>query len=386
MIPQGWKQGTLGDDISLISGQHILAEDYTDKSDGIPYLTGPSDYYSGSIVPTKFTNTPKALCENGDILITVKGSGTGKSIVADDKYCISRQLMAIRPKSWDSYFVWSVVQLNEIRYEKASSGLIPGITRDEVLQTPILIPPLTEQHLIGDILLKWDHFIKLSESLISQKQKQRKWLTQQLLAENRRFSGFRRNWTIRNFGELIDPVQRPVPKPTEPYKALGIRSHCKGTFSRFVDDPSTVDMEELFVVGAGDLIVNITFAWEGAITFVPEEYDGYLVSHRFPTYRLKEDEVDADFLRYVVTHPRFIFQLGLISPGGAGRNRVMSKKDFLKIEIAVPNLYEQRKIGHFMKLIDTEIDLLNQQLDALRRQKKGLMQQLLTGKRRVKVL
>ena len=61
-------------------------------------------------------------------------------------------------------------------------------------------------------------------------------------------------------GELIEPVQMPIPKPVDPYNALGIRSHCKGTFGRSVDDPSKVEMDELFVVRAGDLIVNITFA------------------------------------------------------------------------------------------------------------------------------
>ena len=63
----------------------------------------------------------------------------------------------------------------------------------------------------------------------------------------------------------------------------------------------------------------------------------------------------------------------------------MSKRDFLEIEVAVPCLEEQRQIGRMLKLADEEIVLLSQQLDALREQKKGLMQQLLTGKIRVKV-
>ena len=144
-------------------------------------------------------------------------------------------------------------------------------------------------------------------------------------------------------------------------------------------------MDELFVAKADDLIVNITFAWEGAIAFVPEAHDGNLVSHRFPTYRLKESVVDPEFMRYVVVQPRFRFNLVLISPGGAGRNRVMSKRDFLGIEVAVPCLEEQKKIGRMLKLADEEMVLLSHQLDALREQKKGLMQQLLTGKIRVKV-
>jgi type I restriction enzyme S subunit len=247
------------------------------------------------------------------------------------------------------------------------------------------LPPIREQQVIIHMLKNWGLAITLTEQLIAAKQERRTWLMLQLLSGKLRVKGFSKKWSRSTLGDLVEPTSRPIAKPTEPYKALGIRSHCKGTFERFVDDPSRVDMEELFVAKEGDLIVNITFAWEGAIAFVPEEHDGHLVSHRFPTYCIKEDEVDHDFLRYVVTQPRFIFMLILISPGGAGRNRVMSKKDFLNIEVAVPCLDEQRKIGENLKLADSEIELLFKKLDALREQKKGLMQQLLTGKRRVKV-
>jgi type I restriction enzyme, S subunit len=243
---------------------------------------------------------------------------------------------------------------------------------------------LPRQVFIGSLLSKWDESIDLSEQMIAATHQRRKWLVQQLLTGKRRLPGFNERWPLERLAGCITATQRSIPKPTQAYKALGIRSHCKGTFERVVTDPASVDMDELFVVRAGDLIVNITFAWEGAIAFVPIEHDGHLVSHRFPTYRLKENRIDPGFLRYVVTHPLFIFQLGLISPGGAGRNRVMSKKDFLNIKIPVPSLEEQRKIGQLLESADTEIRLLNQQLDAFREQKKGLMQQLLTGRVRVK--
>ena len=325
------------------------------------------------------------MCKKGDILITVKGSGTGTTIIADQAYCISRQLMAIRPKTWDPYFLWSVVTLHEAKYENTSVGLIPGISRDDVLETPIWVPDITEQFEIGKRLSIWDRSIDLASRLFTAKQERRTWLMQQLLMGKRRAPGFSKKWVTKCMKDLVEPIQRPFPKPKEPYKALGIRSHCKGTFERRVSDPTTVDMDELFIVQKGDLIVNITFAWEGAIAFVPEEHDGNLVSHRFPTYTLKENEVDADFLRHMVIRPRFIFTLGLISPGGAGRNRVMSKRDFLDIELSVPCLEEQRKIGKILKLADKEMILLSKLLNTLREQKKGLLQQLLTGKRRVKL-
>ena len=77
--------------------------------------------------------------------------------------------------------------------------------------------------------------------------------------------------------------------------------------------------------------------------------------------------------------------LELISPGGAGRNRVMSKKDFLKLEVKVPHLEEQIAIAQVLETADQELKSYEAKLEALQFQKKGLMQQLLTGKIRVNV-
>ncbi|MDL1964252.1 MAG: restriction endonuclease subunit S, partial [Deltaproteobacteria bacterium] len=73
-----------------------------------------------------------------------------------------------------------------------------------------------------------------------------------------------------------------------------------------------------------------------------------MVSHRFPTYRLKDKEANLDFFRNLILTKRFVWDLGLISPGGAGRNRVMSKKDFLKLKVFVPSLKIQKEIGKIL--------------------------------------
>jgi len=77
--------------------------------------------------------------------------------------------------------------------------------------------------------------------------------------------------------------------------------------------------------------------------------------------------------------------LDLISPGGAGRNRVLSKKDFLKLEVKIPSVEEQTAIAQVLQAADKEIQVLKTKAEKLREQKKGLMQVLLTGKKRLKV-
>jgi type I restriction enzyme S subunit len=261
---------------------------------------------------------------------------------------------------------------------------MPNLSTEILARLPLSLPEYDEQRKIAALLTTWGRAIDATECLIAAKQQRRKWLMQQLLTGKRRFGGFSERWRTVHLREIVEPVSRRVPKPAGPYGALGIRSHCKGTFSRVVDKPEAVVMEELYVARADDLIVNITFAWEGAIAIVPAEHDGLLVSHRFPTFRAKPDRVYLDYLRYLVRQQRFIFLLGLISPGGAGRNRVLSKRDFLELRVSLPSLAEQEKIARILRMADAETSCLTEIFEALREQKKGLMQQLLTGKRRVK--
>ena len=117
---------------TVISGQHIAASLYHDTPSGTPYLTGPDDFKEGKIEVTKYTNHPKAMCIPGDTLLTVKGSGVGKSVIADSEYCISRQLMSIRSKEVSSFFAFLLVQAIAGKLKELSSGVIPGITKSEV--------------------------------------------------------------------------------------------------------------------------------------------------------------------------------------------------------------------------------------------------------------
>ena len=136
-------------------------------------------------------------------------------------------------------------------------------------------------------------------------------------------------------------------------------------------------MDKVYVVKENDLIVNITFAWEHAIAVATKEDDGLVVSHRFPTYRTNE-RADIEFIKHIISKRDFKLQLEFISPGGAGRNRVMNKKDFLKINIKIPNsILEQQKIGRFFSLLDRRIALHQRKLENLKKLKKALLQQML---------
>jgi len=184
------------------------------------------------------------------------------------------------------------------------------------------------------------------------------------------------NWEVGKLSDVLHYEQRSIPKPEKSYWRLGLRSHAKGTFHELVEDPEKIDMDELFVVRENDLIVNITFAWEHAIALADKNDDGLLVSHRFPTY-VFNDENSPYYFKYVVIQKRFKEMLVNISPGGAGRNRVMDRKDFLNLPCYIPPVLEQQKIAEILTQCDKVITLKKERIEEEKKQKKWLMQKLL---------
>ena len=191
-----------------------------------------------------------------------------------------------------------------------------------------------------------------------------------------RFPEYSANWSQRLLSDFLIPTLREIEKPKVNYLAIGLRSHCKGTFQKPDSDPSKIAMEKLFRVKENDLIVNITFAWEGAIAIVKENDEGGLVSHRFPTYTFDTNITSHHFFKHQFINKRFRYMLDLISPGGAGRNRVMSKKEFVKLKVPLPSVGEQQKIAAFLTAVDNKIEQLSKKQALLGSWKKGLMQQI----------
>jgi type I restriction enzyme S subunit len=251
---------------------------------------------------------------------------------------------------------------------------------------PVALPSYDEQRAISGIFDLWDEAAEKASALLVAKQDLKRGLMQRLLSGRVRFKEFREEqWRKVQLNDVLVCEPRVTRKPASAFLAAGVRSHGKGVFLKPDFEAEDIALDELFQLQTDDLVVNITFAWEGAVAIVPPEADGALVSHRFPTFTFRSGVSSADYFRHVIRQKHFVHELGLVSPGGAGRNRVLSKQDFLRISLELPSFEEQGRIAKVLSACDQEIELLQKELEALREQKRGLMQKLLTGEVRVKV-
>jgi len=390
MIPDGWTFQQLKHHVDLISGQHVPAR-LCGEHGMVPYLTGPADFYSGVITVTKYTCDPRVLCRRGDILITAKGSGTGTIVVADQTYCISRQLMALRPRNLMPSFAYYAVLSRSRRYRLAAVGLIPGISRRDILNTRIAVPPLPEQRAIVEVLSTWDRAIELTSRLIDAKKNLKKGLMQQLLTGKTRFPEFQgQEWRRCRIGEILKEENRWVDWDEDAlYRLASVRRWNGGLFFRGQLRGREIKVKKLKTIHTGDFLISHIQGAYGAMALVSDEFNDMKVSDLYSVLIPRTDvSFDIRLFSYLSQMPRMRRQVYTACNGFfAERLRLnFSPHDFLSQMIRVPGQSdEQRRIADVLDTITSEINLLERNLEALKRQKKGLMQKLLTGQVRVKV-
>jgi type I restriction enzyme S subunit len=192
-----------------------------------------------------------------------------------------------------------------------------------------------------------------------------------------------KGWEQTSVGNALIRRSRPVEvENNTEYRQIGIRSHGKGIFDKEAVTGSELGGKRVFWIEPDCFVVNIVFAWEQAVSRTTKADVGKIASHRFPMFRPREKRCDVRFIEYFFKTPRGKYLLGIASPGGAGRNKTLGQKEFERVPLTLPPLPEQRKIADILSTWDQAIEKTEALLSNARTQKRALMQQLLTGKRR----
>lgn len=379
MIPEGWN--------------YKLLEDLCDSSAPIRYgvVQIGSDTPGGvPIVPIKFIaciassrlhrasrsiegKYSGSRIAGGDILLSVKGTIGHVGVVPNGFHGnIAREIARIRPnKLVDCNFL--LYQLQAPRTQKQIQQKTVGTTRLEfsiaaVRKFPILVPPLVEQKSIAEILSTWDRAIETTEKLIANSEAQKKALMQQLLTGKKRLPGFGGEWRESKLGALAN-LSKGEQKGRASLSDEGPVPVINGgiTPSGYTDHPNTM---------AGTITISEGGNSCGYVDLITRPF--WCGGH---CYALKSLIVDRDFLFAFLKHnERQIMSLRV----GSGLPNIQ-KKALSQLAIPVPPKPEQAAIGKLAASLDTEIAARKTQLIALRAEKSALMQQLLTGKRRVKI-
>lgn len=367
MIPADWEVKELGYGISLLSGHHVLAQYCNTEGNGFPYITGPSDFASGTIQHSKFTVKPTTICRANDILVTVKGSGAGTIVLADTAYCISRQLMAVRVTNWNARYIYYSLMKDESVFGAVATGLIPGLSRGDILKKVIPIPPTkAEQTAIASALSDVDALIEKLEKLIEKKKNIKQGAMQELLTGKRRLPGFSGEWETKNLKEIAEIYQ-----------------------------PQTISQNKFsedgyLVYGANGIVGKYTKYnhenWQITITCrgstcgtVNKTTDKCWITGNAMVMNIDGNKtIDKLFFYFLLLRQDFNKCIT-----GSGQPQIV-REPLAKFEAILPkDKKEQTAIATVLSDMDTEIEKLESQLAKYRNIKQGMMQTLLTGKIRL---
>ena len=145
-VPNNWAITSFEEIVELISGRDLETSSCNDIKEGIPYLIGASNIVKRSLFITRWTTKPIVISQKNDILISCKGTigEVIRNTIGDIH--IARQFMALRNNSIvDTNYIELYIRAILERIKSVARGVIPGISREDILCREILLPPLNEQ-------------------------------------------------------------------------------------------------------------------------------------------------------------------------------------------------------------------------------------------------
>lgn len=271
----------------------------------------------------------------------------------------------------------------------AKTGTMTTIDQEGVGSLNVLLPPLSEQQKIAQILSTWDKAIEKLESLITAKQKRKKALMQQLLTGKKRFAGFEGEFIEYRLEQLClfkrgKGLSKEKLSSEGKYKCI-LYGELYTKYGEVITNvlSRTNDTDSIKSV-SGDILIPSSTTTSGIdlanATALPE--DDVLLGGDINILRPDIRKVCSEFLAYLLTH----IKKHQIASRAQGITIIhLYGSDLKPLLVKLPDIKEQQKIVSVLSAADKEIEIHQNQLSAFKQQKKGLMQQLLTGKKRVKL-
>ncbi|USI29670.1 restriction endonuclease subunit S [Alteromonas macleodii] len=411
MVPNGWKDGRVGDLLKgLESGVSVNGEDrpLSDGEKGVLKVSAVSyghfnpNAVKAIIAPIELERA-KTSPKKGQIIISRSNTEelVGASAYIEEEYpnlYLPDKLWQTVPKAnsnmkWLSY----VLASEHSRYllsnlATGTSGSMKNITKGELLSLKIGIPQLPEQRKIAKILSTWDKAISATERLIDNSKQQKKALMQQLLTGKKRLlddfgKTFEGEWEEKRISELGQISSGGTPSTANP-------EYWDGDINWVT--PTDITKQDSIYIESTARLVSLDGIKNSSAKLLPKGTllvctratigEMAIASHEMSTNQgfkniVPNENTNIEFLYYLLN----FYKHKLISKASGSTFLELSKSAFEGLHFHIPEFQEQQKIAAVLLNADREIELLQQQLADIKQEKKALMQQLLTGKRRVKV-
>ena len=278
-----------------------------------------------------------------------------------------------------NYYFNSDRSLDQLKRYATGTTSVAAIYSKDLLLFKFVLPSLDEQKHICSILQLWDTAIEKQSELIEKLKLRKRALMQQLLTGKKRLLGFSGEWKRIKAGDIFmsssvrGKRSEVLLSATQEHGVIP-RDQLEGRVTM-----PTGNLDSFKLVEVGDFVISLR-SFQGGIEY--SEYKG-IVS---PAYTVLKPvkEIDNSFYRFYFKSADFIGHLA-IAVIGIRDGKQISYEDFCFVKIPYPRIEEQKAISAILIQAEKEIELAKEKLSNLQSQKRGLMQQLLTGKKRVSI-
>lgn len=390
LIPEDWDVVQLGKLVEINSGDSPAKFDFSDS--GIPYfkveqLNNSTKYQ----IDTEYyiSNATKTI-KKGSLIFPKRGASILLNKIRllkfDSFMDTNLMTLTVRDDKCHNEFLYYYIVKTDLS-KIADTTSIPQINNKHINPYNIPLPPLKEQEKIAEILSMWDEAITRQEALIKAKEQFKKGLMQKLLSGEVRFDGFNDEWEEVSLDEIATKVTRK--NVDSIYDKVFSNSATKGVILQneyFDRDIANEDnLTGYYVVESGAFVYNPRISKSAPAGPISRnvKYGTGVVSPLYTVFKIKEEE-NIKFFEYYFKSSHWLKYMKSVANYGARHDRMnVTTKDFFKMPLPYPSKSEQQKIVDVLMQSDKEIDLLKNEFDALKEQKRGLMQKLLTGEVRV---
>lgn len=336
--------------------------------------------------------------QEDDVFLNITGASIGRSSTSNRKVvggnvnqhvCIIRTIKNVLNPNFLNAFLLSKIGQNLINSFQAG-GNRQGLNFEQIKSFKIPLPPLPEQRAIAACLSTWDNAIQKLTELIAQKELRKKYLMQVLLTGKKRLKGFKGDWKEYTMNDLFDRTTRKNITANENVVTISARDgFIKQTdfFSKTIASEITSDY---FLINKGEFCYNKSYSngYQWGTVKRLNEFDSAVVTTLYICFGLKDGlNNSGDFFEYYFEANLLDKGLMKIAHEGGRAHGLLNvtPKDFLSLKITIPQKPEQNAITDILQSADNELNLLMDKLERLKEQKRGLMQVLLTGKKRINV-
>ncbi|WP_103605527.1 restriction endonuclease subunit S [Campylobacter concisus] len=406
-LPSGWKVVKLGDVFDIQSGSTPSRQNFYYWENTSIYWVKTTDLNNSFISDTEEKISEIGLKESSckvypknTILIAMYGgfNQIGRTGILKVEAATNQAISALLPSTKaNSLFVNNILICHRNKWKNIaiSSRKDPNITKRDIENFKIPLPPLDEQEKIAEILSTWDEAINLTINLIESKKQFKKALMQNLLTAKIRFPQFKDEWQNEKLNKVTFFQEGPGVRNTQ-YKKEGIKLLNVGnlnnntlnlnTTTTYISETEAYGAYKHFLIDDGDLLISCSginsASFKNKIAFAEKKDLPLCLNTSTMRFKSLDDRLLLKYLYYFFQTIYFERQVLGVLTGSAQFNFGPTHIKWFKIKL--PNLKEQQKIVEVLTACDDEINLLNLKLENLKRQKQGLMQKLLSGKVRVK--